>query len=688
MPTPPRLPSAPPPGDAPLPPRDGPAPSDRRPHAFEGVGPLGFSGPLGNGIAGLRAERRALEGGAELELLWPSAQLDADPAPEPVDDPGLVLAAPLGPPLASVDAPTEGVAWDGSTFVARFPFPEGTSFYGTGERAGPLERTHRRAVCWNSDAFMYSDATPALYQSQPAVLAVGPSGAATFLIALSARRVGVDIGPDGVELSVAGAPCALARVEAEGPMQAIDALSQLIGRPAPIPWWALGYHQCRWSYMSADEVRALVDGFDARDLPLSAVWLDIDYMDRFRVFTWDEARFSDLPGLVQELAERELKTVAILDPGLSVSSDYAAGQAARAGDHLVVDARGRPVEGRVWPGRCWFPDFTRASTRSWWAEQVEAFVRSTGLDGLWCDMNEPAVFSTPTGTLPEDAVHRGLGGGTHARFHNLYGQLMAEATRRGWQDARPEDTPFVLTRAAHLATPRVAATWTGDNQATWHDLRWSVSMVLGLGLVGQPCVGPDVGGFLGDPGSELFARWFEVGCYFPFFRGHAEQSSPRKEPWSYGPDAESRVRDALRWRMRLVPYLQVCFQEAEATGAPVMRPLFLADPADPRLRTIDDAFLLGPELLVVPALAPGAVRRELPLPAGSWRPVPIDALLSGRPLGPELVLDGPAYEGRLEIEIGPGPAPCFLRAGAEIELGPLGKRLPRPGEAITRLRAR
>ncbi len=618
--------------------------------------------------------------GATLEVVRVVARLDDDEAPEPLDPPDHVLAGPLPAPTISASAPEAAphMAWDGSTFVAQMSFPVGTSFYGTGERAGPLERTGLRAETWNTDAYAYDDHTPALYQSQPAVLAVHADGRATFVVACTARRSVVVTGTDGVEIAVAGAPCVLLRIEAPDPATAVSGLTELFGRPAEVPRWALGYHQCRWSYMSAEEVRTLVQNFDHHDIPLSAVWLDIDYMDRFRVFTVDAEAFPDLPALVHELVEAGLRAVAIIDPGLAIADDYEVAQQARADGHLVLDRRGRPVEGRVWPGRCWFPDFTREQTRSWWAGLVERFVTETKVAGLWCDMNEPSVFSTPTQTLPEDAVHRGLGGGPHARFHNLYGQLMVEATRAGLEAVRPHEPPFVLTRAAHLATPRSAATWTGDNLSTWDDLRWSVTMVLGLGLVGQAMAGPDVGGFSGDPGPELFARWFEVGCYFPFFRGHADQPSPRKEPWSFGEEALARVRASIRWRMRLLPFLQDCFQQAHITGVPAARPLFFADPVDSRLRAIDSAFLLGPNLLVVPALEPGTPTRELPLPAGSWKRVPVGALLAdpAATTSRHIELEGPVERGTIKIEIPAGPAPCFLREGAQLHLAPIMRRPP------------
>jgi alpha-glucosidase len=382
------------------------------------------------------------------------------------------------------------------------------------------------------------------------------------------------------------------------------------------------------------------------------VWLDIDHMDRHRTLTFDPERFADPRALVAALRELDLATVAIVDPGVAVAEGYELYESGRAAEHFVLDAASNPARGRVWPGVCAFPDYTREATRSWWAGEVERFA-SIGLAGLWCDMNEPSVFRTPSKTLPLDARHRGLGGGTHARFHNVYGQLMAEATRAGLARALGGDAPFVLTRASHLGGARFAATWTGDNQATWADLRAAIPMVLSLGLCGQPFCGPDLGGFDGDPSPELFARWFDLGAYLPFARGHSERTACRKEPWAFGAEIERCVRAALERRMRLAPLWLELARESARTGLPIVRPIFFADPGDPALRAIDDEFLLGDDLLVAPIVVEGARERELYLPrtpGGGWYEFP-----DGRDLIPP---------GLVRARAALGETPVYARAGA------------------------
>ena len=538
---------------------------------------------------------------------------------------------------------------------ARLAFPTGTSFYGTGEVAGPLLRNGRSTELWNTDAWEYDDSTVSLYQSHPWVLAVLPDGSAVGLLADTARRGRIEIGDAHVEFRFEGDPFHLYRIEGPDPQSVQRALVSMIGRIALPPIWALGYHQCRWSYLTADEMREIARGFDDRKIPCDAVWFDIDYLDRHRVFTWDEKAFPDPRGLIDELHERNLHAVAIVDPGIAVAPGYGIYEGGRAGGHFVVDGEGRPAEGKVWPGVCRFPDFTAPRTRAWWAGHVRDFLRRYPLDGVWNDMNEPAVFEVETKTLPETVRHAGiepLGPGSHAQYHNLYGQCMASATHAGVRAARPDRRPFVLTRANHLSGARFSATWTGDNQSKWEHLRWSISMVLNLGLSGQPFSGSDVGGFFGDPSEELFVRWFDLASLLPFFRGHSEKESCRKEPWSFGEEAEAHVRRAIERRMRLLPTIYTLFREATESGLPVVRPLFFSDPHDTSLRAVDDAFLLGRDLLVAPVVDQGATERHVrfPIHPGGWYPFPAGgARITDR----EITVPAPL-----------GTLPLFARAGS------------------------
>ena len=500
--------------------------------------------------------------------------------------------------------------------------PEGTDLYGTGEVYGPLRRNGTRTVAWNHDAYGYGAVTPHLYQSHPWVLAVRPDGTAFGVLADTSWRTLIDL-KSGILFVANGPEFPVIVIDRESPQAVLRGLAELCGAMDLPPLWALGYHQCRYSYTPDDRVREIAREFRSRDIPCDVVWLDIDYMDGYRSFTFDPVDFPRPDRLDAELQEQGFHTIAIIDPGIRRERGYAVYDSGEAVDAWVRRYDGGVYTGKVWPGECVFPDFTSARVRSWWAGLYADFL-SVGIDGVWNDMNEPAVFDVGSKTMPTDNVHRAdpeLGGaGPHAKYHNVYGMLMARATREGMLAARPDRRPFVLTRANHLGGQRYAATWTGDNVASWPHLDASLSMVLNLGLSGQPFSGPDIGGFVGAGDGAMFARWMGFGALLPFARGHTGKGNIDKEPWAFGPEVEATCRRALQGRMRLMPYLYTLFREASATGLPVWRPLFFADPADPRLRDVDDAVLIGDDVLLAARTSPGATG-DTPLPRGRWREI-------------------------------------------------------------------
>jgi alpha-glucosidase len=509
----------------------------------------------------------------------------------------------------------------GSIYLVRIPIEEGTSLYGTGEIAGPLLRNGAITQTWNADSFAYDDANDHLYQSHPWVLAVRRDGSSFGVLADTTFRTWIDL-RKGITFSTEGHSFPIIVIDADSPQGVLKRLALLTGNMPLPPLWALGYHQCRFSYYPDSVVRALADQFRSRKIPCDVIWLDINYMDGYRVFTFDPRGFPEPADTNAYLHSKGFKSVWMIDPGIKEEPGYFVYDEGTAGDHWVRTAQGLEYNGRVWPGPCAFPDFTRPETRLWWAGLYKDFM-ALGMDGVWNDMNEPSLFSTREGTMPEDNWHRGGGElppGPHSQYHNVYGMLMVRATREGVAAANPDKRPFVLTRANYIGGHRYAATWTGDNVSNWEHLCWSVPMILNLGLSGQPFAGPDIGGFTGNASAGLYARWIGVGAFFPFSRGHKAMLMRLQEPWAYGPQVEATARTALERRYRLLPYLYTLFREASVDGLPVMRPVFFADPTDLTLRDEDHAFLLGADLLVEPQLTPEAdyVFKE---PQGIWRTV-------------------------------------------------------------------
>lgn len=515
----------------------------------------------------------------------------------------------------------------------------GTSLYGTGEVPGPLLRNGHVSVNWNTDAYGYGADSPSLYQAHPWVLAVRADGSAFGVLADTTYRTELDL-RDDIVITAAGPEFPVIIIERPHPELVVRALASITG-PMPMPpKWALGYHQCRYSYYPDSRVREIASEFRTRKIPCDVIWMDIDYMDGFRCFTFSPEHFPDPAGLNADLHAQGFHTVWMIDPGIKAEPGYSVYDSGTAIDAWVKQSdQSTPYKGEVWPGECVFPDFTNQAVRDWWAGLYKDFL-ATGIDGVWNDMNEPAVFGVPTKTMPEDNWHRAdeaFGGpGPHARFHNVYGMLMIQATHEGVLAANPDKRPFVLSRANFIGGHRYGASWTGDNVAAWDHLEWSVPMALNLTMSGQPFCGPDIGGFADNGDARLYARWIGIGTLLPFARGHTGKGNIDKEPWAFGPEVEATARRAIQRRYVLMPYLYTLFARCSTSGVPIIMPLFFVDPTDPALRSEDDAFLLGDSLLVKCNMTPDRDRQVAMPSRGIWRRFDLRDAVPGDHLDPNL----------------------------------------------------
>lgn len=493
-----------------------------------------------------------------------------------------------------------------SGVMATVAIPEGTSLYGGGEVTGPLLRNGQKIKTWNTDTGMYLvDNGSRMYQTHPWVMGVRPDGTAFGVLFDTFHRGELLTADDRIEFTAEGTPYKTYIIDRESPQAVLKGLGELTGTIEMPPLWALGYHQCRFSYVPEARVKEVASTFREKNIPCDVIWFDINYMDGFRVFTISKDEFPDPEAMNSFLHENGFKSVYMIDPGVKVDPEYFVYAGGKEKDVFVKDAYGNEFHGKVWPGDCAFPDFTRPETREWWGELYKDFM-ATGIDGIWNDMNEPSVFDGPGGTIPLSCMHQGGGdlpAGRHQMWHNAYGRLMVEASRDGMLKSNPEKRPFLLSRSNILGGQRYAAMWTGDNAASYEHMKLSVPMSLTLGLSGQPFNGPDIGGFAYDSSPDLFGNWIGFGAFFPFSRGHASCDTKDKEPWAFGKEVEKESRMALERRYRLMPYIYTAFRNAHTDGQPVMAPVFFADPADASLRSEEQAFLIGPDLLVVPAFA-------------------------------------------------------------------------------------
>ncbi|MEU5103632.1 glycoside hydrolase family 31 protein [Streptomyces sp. NPDC021354] len=565
-------------------------------------------------------------------------------------------------PLTDGERPGAGRAvarWEHRSQVAA-----DARFFGLGGRAsGPRLRDGSYRL-WNTDpGGSFGPGDDPLYLTMPVQLVVADAGTHLVFhdnswdgtVTLREGEEGEGSGhdrPGGCRIRMEGGPLRY-WVIVGTPARALQGWAALTGAPAVPPSWALGHHHARWGFGGQEEVRRVVAGYRERELPLSALHLDIDHLAGHRVFTVDAGRYPDLPGLAAELREGGTRLVSIVDPAVKAEPGTAAYDSGSAEEVFVRDARGREVRGVVWPGEAVFPDFTDPRVRKWWGG-LYAERLAQGFSGVWHDMNEPvsfAAFGDPT--LPRSARHALEGrGGDHREAHNVYGLAMARAGYEGLLELRPEERPFLFSRSGWAGLQRYGGSWSGDVATGWPGLRASLSLVLGLGLSGVPYSGPDVGGFTGSPSPELYLRWFQLASYLPLFRTHSAIWAGRREPWEFGESVLTHAAAALHKRQRLLPYFVTLAHEARRTGAPYARPVWWRWPKDRALRDCEDAFLLGDALLVAPVLEEGAERRAVRLPRGRW----YDTATGRAYEGPgQVVLDAPLSR-----------VPVLARAGAVV----------------------
>jgi alpha-glucosidase len=566
------------------------------------------------------------------------------------------------------DAEAGGLGWRVSEVMVSKVMPRAEHYYGFGEKTGPLDKRGTAMEMWNWDKPYKVDSDP-LYQSHPFFIGL-EQGRAYGIFFDNSYHSYFDMGksdPAAYSFRAEGGPLRYYFIYGPDPKDVIRRYSGLVGRMPLPPLWALGYQQSRYSYKSEKWVREIAAGFRTRNIPCDVIYLDIDYMEQWKVFTWNPRRFPEPAKMIADLGRDGFKVVTIIDPGVKVDASYPVYNQGLAQGYFCRGLDGKPYAARVWPGACNFPDFTRPEVRDWWGQWHQGLVQD-GVAGIWDDMNEPAgwKYDIRLGTIvagwspivdwkmvhgPENAPV------PHAEVHNVYGRLEAEATYEGLKQLRPEQRPFVISRAGYSGVQRWAIVWSGDNSSNWSHLPQSLPMLLNMGLSGLTFVGADIGGFVGSPSAELFARWIEQGVFYPFCRNHTMLTSHDQEPWAFGREVEDISREMIRLRYQLLPYTYALFQESTRSGWPVMRPLLLEYPRDENTYNLADEFLWGPDLLVAPVVSKGVKSRKVYLPEGKWT----DWKTGQAAAGP----------GWIEVSTPLGALPLFARAGAIIPLAPV-----------------
>ena len=578
--------------------------------------------------------------------------------------PLLVTFADADGHVLLADEPTLPMAWDAQRIHVWKRMPPEENYYGLGDKAGPMNRRNRAFTNWNTDAFGWGESTDPLYKTIPFFVGLR-KGTAYGVFFDNTYRSSFDFGkesPDYFSFGAEGGELNYYFFAGPEPKKVIEEYTALVGRSPLPPLWSLGYQQCRYSYYPESRVREIARLLRKKKIPADVIYLDIDYQQGYAPFLINREYFPHFEQMIADLRAQGFHTIAITDLHIQKNPNhgYAPYDSGMEKDVFVKNPDGSLYVGAVWPGEAVFPDFTLSRVRDWWGGLYKDFV-GMGIAGFWNDMNEPSVFLRADQTMPLDTVHRFDDGSTrdHRAVHNFYGMQNARATYEGLRKLQGDERPFVLTRAAYAGTERYAATWTGDNSATWNHISMSTPMLLSLGISGYALAGDDIGGFAGSPPADLLTRWYELGVFNPIYRDHAAKGTADHEPWASGPEHEAIRRRYIELRYKLLPYIYTGVEETTRTGVPFMRPVFLEYPQLESSYNDNRDFLFGRDLFVAPVVTEMVDAEQVQLPPGEW----YDYWTAERHASTEKITLHPALD----------EVPLYVRGGAIIPMQPVAQ---------------
>jgi len=556
--------------------------------------------------------------------------------------------------VINADDPAFGTSWLGDEVTTYKSLQKGERFIGLGEQSGSLDRAGSALVNYNTDNPKYDNTTDRTYSTIPFYIGLHNKLAYGIFMDNPSKSL-FNFGAGNNRFSYFKAECGEMNyyfIHHTLVKDIIASYTWLTGRTPIPPKWSLGYQQCRWSYFPESDFLSTAAKFRERRIPIDLMYLDIHYMDQYKVFTWDDQMFPDPKGTANKLKDLDMHVAVIIDPGVKIADDYPMYKEGVDSAFYIKYPDGTNYAAQVWPGWCNFPDFTMPRARAWWGKWMKTYA-GAGVTGFWNDMNEIAVWGKDVPSF----LHLNWDGhgSTYQYGKNVYGSLMARSTYEGAKKHLNGERPFVLTRSGYSGLQRYTSIWTGDNQATEDHMLLGVRMLNSLGLSGVSFAGMDIGGFSGNPTQTLYTRWMQLGAFMPLYRGHTSFTMMRGEPWSFGEVFEDVVRRYIGFRYQLMPYIYSNFYESSQNGMPVMRSLAIDYPHDSIIYEGDSQqhYLFGPSMLVAPCKSTEELSKVY-LPQGEWYDLFTDKLYAGNQ--------------KIAAESGLYKLPVYIKAGSIIPM--------------------
>ena len=578
---------------------------------------------------------------------------------------------------------------DEGKFVFSFELGKDEIVYGLGEAPRGINKRGWMYRSWCSDDPFHTETKQSLYAAHNFLI----HGTCGIFIDFPSEIIW-DIGfthADETAVTIDGIDFDIYLISGDSPLQIVRQFRELIGQSYIPPFWAFGYQQSRWSYHTSQAVRDVIKNYDEAGIPLDCVYLDIDYMERFKNFTVNRETFPDFEELVEETKKNNIHLIPIIDAGVKKEEGYRVYEEGRDKRYYCRLSDGSDFEGGVWPGIVGFPDFLRSEVRSWFGEQYR-FLTDMGIDGFWNDMNEPAIFYSVSGlenaldeaeklhgenldlgkffhlkdvfahlsNNPDDyaSIRHEIDGKavSHRKVHNLYGANMTRAAGEFFQNEFGKEKILMFSRASYIGAHRYGGIWFGDNHSWWSHILLCRKMLVKANMVGFLYCGADLGGFNENASADLVLRFLALGVFTPLMRNHSAMGTRSQECYSF--DNTGDFRDVVQVRYRLIPYLYSTMRRASETNDMMFRPLSFDYPDDPIARECESQLMLGDECMITPVYEQNVSGRTVYLPEDMTF-----VKLSGENLVKEDLSKGLHY-----VSVALNEVPLFIKAGKTIPL--------------------